>query len=498
MMYAHSIGRAVRCFADHAALVCDGRRKTFRELHARVACIAGELERQGFKTGDRLALLLPNGPDYIEIVHACSWLGVIAVPLNTRLSSVEIDHILSDATPRGLFRHSSLPAPTVRVPWERVIDLEPPHVHTDSPPAPSEPIYNPQAVLALLYTSGTTGRPKGAVLTHQNTLASVLHLASCFPYAEGDVHLHAAPMFHIIDFPLMFACAASGACQVTIPKFSPHEFCAAVDREHATHTTLAPTMINMLTQFPEITRHNMTSLRNLAYGGAPMAPELIHRTREILSGVKLMQGYGLTETGVLTMLLDHEHVEGRLTSCGRAGIGSDMRIVEESGREAERGKPGELVARGATIMSGYWQNAGETERAFRDGMFRTGDIGYQDADGYFYILDRMKDMIVTGGENVYSGEVEAVIVGHPAVAEAAVYGIPDAEWGEIVMASVVLRPGMTLSADQLIAYCRRSLAHYKSPRRVEFAPSLPKSGSGKILKRVLRERFWVHMERAVN
>ena len=229
-----------------------------------------------------------------------------------------------------------------------------------------------------------------------------------------------------------------------------------------------------------------------------MAPELIRRTREALPNLKLLQGYGLSETGFLTGLQDHEQTENRLLSCGRTCPGIELRVVDESGKEVEAGRSGELVVRGANVMSGYWNNAEATALAFRDGLFRTGDVAYQDAEGYFYIQDRLKDMIVTGGENVYSGEVEAVIYEHPAVHEAAVFGIPDPQWGELVMACVVLKLGKALSEDELIAHCRRSLANYKVPRRVEFAETeLPKGGTGKIVKRILRERFWAHQERAV-
>jgi long-chain acyl-CoA synthetase len=206
----------------------------------------------------------------------------------------------------------------------------------------------------------------------------------------------------------------------------------------------------------------------------------------------------LTETGFLTGLQDHEHIGARLASCGRTCPGIDLQVVDESGRELGVGQRGELVARGANVMRRYWNDPQDTAPAFRDGMFRTGDIGYRDADGYFYILDRLKDMIVTGGENVYSGEVEAVLYKHPAVREAAVFGIPDPQWGELVTACVVLKPGAILNADDLAAHCRGLVAHYKVPRRIEFLKAdLPKSGSGKILKRVLRESFWASQERAV-
>ena len=496
MIYIHSLGRASRFYADRTALAPGGARLTFRELHGRVQGIAAALSKLGFRVGDRLGLLLPNGPEYIQLVYACSLLGVIVVALNTRLSLAEIDRVLADASPHGLVRHSSLPVPTVRLPRERVLDQEPLEVRNDSFP---DVFYDPQAVLALIYTSGTTGHPKGVMVTHANVLANVQNFNFWMRYTEAGVYLHAAPIFHIADFPCMFAAPAFGACQVTIPKFDPRGFCEAVDRERVSHTVLVPTMINLLTQFPEVKKYDLSSLQVLAYGGSPMAPDLIRRTRELLPQVKLVQAYGLSESGFLTGLQDQEHTDGRLLSCGRPCPGIDLRVTDDSGKQVEVGKSGELVARGANIMPGYWNNPGETALVFRDGSFRTGDIGYQDSEGYFYILDRAKDMIVTGGENVYSGEVEAVIYAHPAVREAAVFGIPDPQWGEVVMACVMLKPGSTLTADDLIAFCRQSLASYKIPRRVEFSDTeLPKSGSGKILKRLLRERFWVHQARAVS
>lgn len=496
MIYVHSLGRASRYYPQRAALAPGGTCLTFTELEHRVAAVAAALSKHGFSVGDRLAFLLPNGPEYIELVYACSRLGVIAVPLNTRLSAVEIDRILADANPLGLVRHSALPVPATRIPWVRVFDQEPWEPSEDLPP---EVHYDPEAILALIYTSGTTGRPKGVMVSHANVLADVHNFNYWMRYSEGGVYLHSAPIFHIADFPAMFAAPAFGACQITIPKFSPQIFCETVERERVTHTVLVPTMINLLTQFSDLSKYDLSSLEVLAYGGSPMAAQLIRRIRELMPRLKLVQVYGLSETGFLTGLQDQEHTEDKLLSCGRPCPGVDVQVVDESGKQVEIGHHGELVARGANVMRGYWNNQEETALAFRNGLFRTGDIGYQDATGYFYILDRLKDMIVTGGENVYSGEVEGVIYQHPAVREAAVFGVPDPQWGEIVMACVVLTPGTTLTADDLIAYCRQTLANYKVPRRIEFFESeLPKSGSGKILKRILRERFWAHHERAVS
>lgn len=495
MIYIHSLGRASRHYPERDALASAEKRSTFRELNDRVARIAAALAERGFRAGDRLAILLPNGPEYIELIYACSWLGVIVVPLNTRLSAAEIDRVLADACPHGLVRHSSLPTPTFQSPWQLVLDKDPLDLQDGSAP---EPVYNPDAVMALIYTSGTTGRPKGVVQTHANILANIDHVNYWIPFSEGAVYLHAAPLFHILDFPFMFGLPAFGSCQVTIPKFSPRAFCETVERERVTCSVLVPTMINLLIQFPELKNYDLSSLKELAYGGSPVAPELIRRIRELFPDLKLLQGYGLSETGFLTGLKDQEHVEKKLLSCGRTCPGIDMRVMDESGKEVEAGHPGELVVRGANVMRGYWDNTKANALAFRDGLFRTGDIGYRDADGYFYILDRLKDMIVTGGENVYSGEVEAVIYEHPAVREVAVLGIPDSQWGEIVMACVALKPGRTLTGDDLIVHCRRTLANYKVPRRIEFSDGeLPKSGSGKILKRNLRERFWALEQRAV-
>jgi long-chain acyl-CoA synthetase len=496
MIHAHTLGRAVRYYPEQTAVSSGGTRWTFRELHHRVAGIAAALGKHGFQARDRLALHLPNEPDYLELVYACAWLGVIAVPVNTRLSVPEIDHLIADASPRGLIRHSSLPLPTVKPSWELVLDQEPLEVQSDPHP---EPIYDPEAILALIYTSGTTGHPKGVVVTHANILANVDHLNYWVPYQEGAVHLHAAPIFHILDFPFVFAAPAFGVRQVTIPKFDAQIFCETVERERVNQSVLVPTMINLLTQFDKFSKFDLTSLKTLAYGGSPMAPELIHRIREVLPNLKLVQGYGLSEAGFLTGLKDHEHTPDRLLSCGRTCPGIDLRVVDDSGKELDAGLRGELLARGPNVMRGYWNNPNETKPAFRDGFFRTGDIGYRDANGYFFILDRLKDMIVTGGENVYSGEVEAVIYQHPAVREAAVFGIPDTRWGELVAACVVRKPEMPLTENELIAHCRGSLANYKVPRRIELSDTeLPKSGTGKILKRILRDRFWADQKRAVS
>lgn len=482
--------RAVQYYPDRIALKQASGALTFRELDQRIRTLVSALVRAGFERGDRLAVLLPNSPEYIELVYACSWLGVVVVPINVRLSKVEIEHVLADSSPRGLVRHSTLPDPSTDVSWKVVLDLEALAREDDTCP---DPCYDADAILALIYTSGTTGKPKGVVATHANILANLHHANYWIRYREGGVFLHAAPIFHIADLPGIFAAAAFGACQVTLPRFQPQAFCEVVQNEHVNYTVLVPTMINFLTQFSEAKDYDLNSLQVLAYGGSSIAPEVLRRVRSLLPNLNLIQVYGLSETGYLTGLQNYEHTESRFKSCGRPCPGIEVRVTDPSGNEVKIGQSGELVARGANVMRAYWKNEPETIAASRDGFFRTGDIGYQDADGYFYILDRSKDMIVTGGENVYSGEVESVLMAHPAVREAAVFGVPDAQWGELVVAIVVLRIGATASINDLVQHCRAELANYKIPRRIEFSKTdLPKGGSGKILKRVLRAQMIAH------
>src|SRR6266478_3099469 len=332
MIYVHSMERAVRYYPERPALSVGEDSLNFRQLHNRVKSMAGALSQRGIRRGDRLALLLPNGPEYVQLIYACSWLGVIVVPINTRLSVVEI-------------------------------------------------CYDPEAILAMIDTSGTTGGPKGVMLTHSNILTNAHNFNYWMQYREGGVYLHAAPIFHIADFPAMFAAPALGGCQVALPRFNPISFCEAVEKQRINYTVLVPTMINLLTQSAEAKKYDLSSLEVLAYGGSPMAPELVRRTRELLPKVKLVQVYGLSETGYLTGLLDQEHEGKRLMSCGRPGPGIDVQVADESGKEVALGQHGELVARGANVMRGYWNNLKETNAVFRDGMFRTGDIGYEDADG---------------------------------------------------------------------------------------------------------------------
>ena len=390
MIYVHSLGRAVRYYGEQTALSIGGKPLTFSELHNRVERIAAALSRRGLRTGDRLAVLLPNGPEYIELVYACSRLGVIVVPLNARYSSREIDRVLKDASPRALVRHSGSARTRANLEWQLALDKEP----LDAPNGLCPEVYYcPEAILAIIYTSGTTGEAKGVMLTHTNVLSNVYCLNYWMRYRQGGVYLHAAPIFQGADFPAMFAAPAFGALQVAVPRFSPRTFCEAVEKERISQTVLGPAMINRLTDFAEATRFDLSSLEVMAYGGSPLPVEVYQRTRQMLPGVKLVQVYGMTETGFLTGLEAKENSIGQLlNSCGRSCPGVDLQVADpSSGRPVEAGQPGEIVARGANVMLGYWNHPECTAQAFRNNFFRTGDIGYQDTAGYLFIVDRLKD-----------------------------------------------------------------------------------------------------------
>ena len=390
MIYVHSLGRAVRYYGEQTALSIGGKRLTFSELHNRVERIAAALSRRGLRTGDRLAVLLPNGPEYIELVYACSRLGVIVVPLNARYSSREIDRVLKDASPRALVRHSSSAPTRANLEWQLAVDKEP----LDAPNGLCPEVYYcPEAILAIIYTSGTTGEAKGVMLTHTNVLSNVYCLNYWMRYRQGGVYLHAAPIFPGADFPAMFAAPAFGALQVAVPRFSPRTFCETVEKERISQTVLVPAMIKMLTDFADARRFDLSSLEIMAYGGSPLPVEVYQRTRQMLPGVKLVQVYGMTETGFLTGLEAKEDSIGQLlNSCGRSCPGVDLQVADpSSGRPVEAGQPGEIVARGANVMLGYWNHPECTAQAFRNNFFRTGDIGYQDTAGYLFIVDRLKD-----------------------------------------------------------------------------------------------------------
>jgi len=513
------LSRAARLFPQRTATVCQGRRQSYGELRTRVERLAGGLKQLGIEPGERVALLLLNCHHFIETVFACFEIGAIIVPLNTRLAAAELIFIINDAECAALITDEAL-AETVAALRPQVASIR--HylatngaggfLSSEELIASADHQYQ-RAVAAeddlagLFYTSGTTGVPKGVMLSHRNLWMNALHSLVALAHVPEETFLHAAPMFHLADFPAIINTTLTGGTHTFLKKFDPKTLMETIERDRVTSTTLVPTMINFLVHHPDLGEYDLSSLQRVLYGASPMPSELLKRAMSALPGGAFYQGYGQSESGpLLTVLPFADHItEGpaqitrRLASCGRPIIGVEVEVWDERDHPVEPGEVGEIVARGPNIMLGYWKRPDETERALRGGWLRTGDMATVDADGYLYLVDRKKDMIITGGENVYSTEVENAIYAHPSVGEAAVIGVPDEKWGEAVKAIVTLKPGVSLTESELIAHCAARLAGYKVPKSVEIIEGeLPKSGTGKILKKELRERYWRGYERRVN
>jgi long-chain acyl-CoA synthetase len=361
-------------------------------------------------------------------------------------------------------------------------------------------------ILGLFYTSGTTGVPKGVMLTHKNLVMNAYHSQLGLEFTHKSVYLHAAPMFHLADGAANWTTTWNGATHAFVPKFDPDDVLKAIEKFRVTNSVLVPTMINMLISHAALKNYDVRSLSQVLYGASPIAPELLRRAMKALP-CRFYQGYGMTEAAPLLTVLsaqDHEQALNDskrthlLASAGRPLLGVQVRIVDENDHDVSIGTVGEIIARGPNIMKGYWNKPEQTQKSLRNGWYHSKDMGRFDDEGYLYIVDRKDDMIVTGGENVYSTEVEAVLYAHPAIQEAAVVGVPDETWGEAIKAIVVIRPNLRATEAEILEHCKKNLSTYKVPRSVEFLPELPKSGTGKILKTALRDRFWSGYERRVH
>ena len=457
----------------------------------------------GCARGDRVALLAENSADFLRASFACAGLGAILVPLNHRLAVPELAFVLADAGARTLVatRAFAEQASGVGAAAGAALDT----LWLDERPARAAagrfvpaPVAEDE-VAQLYYTSGTTGRAKGVPLTHRNVgrhaESAVIELA----LAPTDRWAHVAPMFHLADAWATFAITAVGGAHVFVPRFEPEDVLRVMERERVTITNLIPTMLNALVKHPAAERYDLASMRLVLSGGAPIAPALVRRVLAVF-GCDYVQTYGMTETSPYLLLcilpprlrtLPEDERVRLLARTGRPFRGVELEVVDESGRPVPRDdrSVGEIRVRGETVCAGYWKRPEETASAFRDGWLYTGDLAVVDEHGLVDIVDRRKDMIITGGENVYSTEVENALYEHPAVLEAAVFGVPDERWGERVSAAVVARDGHALDDAELAAFCRERIAGYKVPRRFEHLAALPRTGSGKIDKRALRQRF---------
>ncbi len=503
---------------DVLATVNGERRQTWATLVSRIARLAGGLRSLGVETGDRVGIIALNSDRYLEVVYATPWAGGVIVPVNYRWSAAEIAFSLNDSGTRVLFVDETF--------WPLVENLRPLVEHTLTVISIEGALPGHDAVLdelvtgnaeadehpnqtddisGIFYTGGTTGRSKGVMLTHGNHVTNSLQFGTLVDLGQDSTYLHAAPMFHIADALYVYLMTQVGARHVFIPRFEPALCARTLQEEQVTDTILVPTMIQMLIEQPGFADFDLSGFKRLYYGASPMpeavAVDLINK----LPWVAAYQLYGQTESAPLLTGLDpHFHVAsgpnaGRLRSAGRAMPAVEIRIVDENDNEVPRGTVGEVIARGPNVMKGYWGRDDLTAETLRGGWLHTGDAAYMDEGGYIFISDRLKDMIISGGENVYSTEVENALYEHPDVAQCAVIGVPDDKWGERVHAVVVPREGCSPDPTALMQHCRTLIADYKCPRSVSFQTEpLPLSGAGKILKTELRKPFWEGRERQVN
>jgi acyl-CoA synthetase (AMP-forming)/AMP-acid ligase II len=505
------IERNARCFPRREALVCGPRRLTHGALAERVRRLAAAWHAQGLRRGHRVAILAMNCIEYLEAYGAAEWAGFVLCTINWRLAPAEQAWILDDLRPQVLVfeaqyaervdaLRAGLPDAVACVcigepgqcpPWARGYESL---VDAGDPAGPPERA-RADDPLCIIYTSGTTGRPKGVVQSHGAQAALAEILSSELRLGADDRMLAIAPLFHIGARSLAAGAHWRGGTVVLARRFDAEEVIRLIERERVTAVHLVPTMVAALLDAPNFGDHDLGSLRMLMYAAAPMPLPLLRRALAAFGPI-LVNGYGQTEINLPTLLHPWQHrpdgtpaEAARLASVGQPHPRSAVRIVGDDGVDCPAGVPGEVWAKSETAMTGYWNDPEASAAALQDGWVRTGDVGYLDDEHYLFLVDRKKDMIVSGGENVYSREVEQALLEHPAVADAAVVGVPDAHWGEAVKAIVVRRAGAALDAAALVAHARGLIASYKCPKSVEFVDDLPRLGSGKVDKRALRERF---------
>ncbi len=483
--------RALRIAPDGCAVICDGRRRTYAELAARCRRLAGGLHGLGLQRGDRVGVISLNSDRYLELYLAVPASGLVLVPVNARLAPAEMRAILADAGVSLVFTDADYPG-AAQAP--RILSLgdEFEELVATSPERPLGEGLSESDIAVLFYTSGTTGAAKGAVHTHRSLVSSGLHFMASWPFDTTTRWLVASPMFHTGGTIGMLSTVWGGGTHVLMPSFNADLALDLIESEAITHTLLVPTMLAAAVMAQADRPRDVSSLRYLSHGASPIAAETLRRVHEAFPGAELLHVYGTTETTPITTLLPHEERvigTGLDRSCGQPAVGVDLRIIGKDGAELPPGEVGEIIIRSASVMTGYWHKPGETSEVLSNGWYHSGDLGYRDSQSNLFLVDRAKDMIVSGGENIYSTEVENALAAHPSVAEAAVFGVPDERWGEQVFAIVVTKVQVT--PDELIAHCRSQIAGFKVPRQIELRTEpLPKSAAGKVLKRELREPHW--------
>jgi acyl-CoA synthetase (AMP-forming)/AMP-acid ligase II len=519
MIIPDTLYNTVKLYPWKTAIVCSEGRFTYREFKERIDGLASALHESGIIKGDRVAVFHMNCHVFLELYYASAQIGAVLVPLNTRLSPRELIFMMEDSGARvlvsdyqfldkisemkpelkGVERIVWTRTPKAFQPDEKEILYEE-FLRSAAHPGYEEEDVNPEDVAQIYYTSGSTGHPKGVIMTHKNMTTHAMGTMWEYRVTDEDVWGHVAPLFHMADACNGWSITWAGGRHVMIDKFDTGKILDAIEKERLTMLKMVPTMWSMLLNDPTLSQRDLSSIRLVVSGGAPIAPELIKKIMDTFH-CEYFQNYGMTEA---THFLTISRLKDRLSQLseaeklkykaktGRPFFGVKVRVVDKNNQDVKPdGKEvGEIIVKGDIITPGYWNLPEENARAFKDGWLYTGDLSNIDEEGYLQIVDRKKDMIVTGGENVFSIEVEKVLYRHPEVLEAVVLGVPDDKWGEAVKAVCVLKQGSEISEEELITLCKKHLAHYKAPKSVDFMSELPKTGSGKIDKKSLKQKYW--------
>ena len=511
--FADVIYRNAILYPDSEAFVCGSERTSFKRFNERVNGLVHGLQALGIPKGEVIGILSWNRLEYPEVFGAAMKGGFILAHLNPRLQAEELVHVINDAEPRALFLGSELVETVDRI-HKQLPNTEfyltfgdaegrmmayGEMVESQSKEEPELRV-SEEDPLTIFYTSGTTGIPRGAVYMHKQKMENTSMKALDIGVEFGDRHLVVLPMFHIGGDSHIWPFFLMGGCNVIMPRpsFDPAEALQMIAEERITDVHIVPTQLISLLSLPDIEQYDLHCLKRIWYAASPMPTEVLKKGLSVFGPI-FLQGYGQTESGPdVTVLNKANHrysgesteAQSVLASCGQPCIGVHVRIVDDAGRDVEVGKIGEIIVKSKRIMTRYWRKPDETKEAIRDGWLYTGDLGYYDEKGFIYIADRKKDMIITGGENVYPLEVENVLYRYPAVKEVAVIGVPDPHWVERVHALVVLKKNAQAAEEDIINFCKECIAHYKAPRTVEFVESLPKNPQGKILKKTIRAKYW--------
>lgn len=520
MHMSQMVFRCEQMCGGRIATEFQGRSFTWAQTADRVRKMAGMLQQLGIQANRQVAVLSLNSDLYFTSLFGVPHMGARIVPLNIRWALPEFVYALNDSETCALmFDEAFLPM----VEQLRNENTQIEHylfmgsreacpewaVHVDTALDAAAPLLDfklgDQELAGIFYTGGTTGFPKGVMLTHTALFTSALSLVAASDATQEDSMLHAAPMFHMADLAACFMFTLLGGRNVIVPAFEPKLVLNTIAQRGVTDALLVPAMIQMVFDHPDFAAEKLAGLKRILYGASPMPEGLMRRVMQASPGARLFQAYGQTELApIATILKGEDHVlEGErsrlLRSAGRSSCSTLIKVIDDQGKSVPVGEVGEICCTGPNVMLGYWNKPEQTESTLVDGWVHTGDAGYLDDEGYLFLVDRVKDMIVTGGENVYSAEVESVVSQHPGVAQVAVIGVPHDSWGELVHAIVVPRAGQTPEEDEIIAHCRTLIAGYKCPKSVELRyEPLPLSGAGKILKRELRAPYWEGRDRQVN